>query len=101
LEATVKNLSSALALAVALASAGNARAQGYPSPKEGDWIARDFRFHTGEVLPELRIHYTTVGLHSGEPVRHFSAGKLVSFLCEARFAATREPAASRTSPSTS
>jgi homoserine O-acetyltransferase len=64
----VKNLSSALALAVALASAGNARAQGYPSPNEGDWIARDFRFHTGEVLPELRIHYTTVGLHSGEPV---------------------------------
>jgi homoserine O-acetyltransferase len=29
--------------------------------KEGDWVARDFRFHTGEVLPELRIHYTTIG----------------------------------------
>ena len=23
----------------------------YPAPKEGNWIARDFRFHTGEVLP--------------------------------------------------
>ena len=22
-----------------------------PAPKEGDWVARDFRFHTGEVLP--------------------------------------------------
>ena len=22
---------------------------------------RDFRFHTGESLPELRLHYTTVG----------------------------------------
>jgi homoserine O-acetyltransferase len=26
----------------------------YPAPKEGDWVVRDFRFHTGEVLPELR-----------------------------------------------
>ncbi len=40
----------------------------YPAPKEGDWVVRDFRFHTGEVLPELRLHYTTVGAPSGEPV---------------------------------
>src|SRR5437764_11218467 len=40
----------------------------YPSPREGDWVLRDFRFHTGEVLPELRLHYTTVGDPSGEPV---------------------------------
>jgi homoserine O-acetyltransferase len=40
----------------------------FPAPTEGDWIARDFRFHTGDVLPELRIHYTTVGAPTGEPV---------------------------------
>lgn len=40
----------------------------YPVPKEGDWTLRDFRFHTGEVLPELRLHYATVGAPSGEPV---------------------------------
>jgi len=40
----------------------------YPAPKEGDWIVRNFRFHTGEVLPELRLHYTTVGAPTGEPV---------------------------------
>jgi homoserine O-acetyltransferase len=40
----------------------------YPQPREGDWIARDFKFHTGEVMPELRLHYTTVGEPSGEPV---------------------------------
>ena len=40
----------------------------YPAPKEGAWIVRDFRFHTGEVLPELRLNYTTVGDPSGEPV---------------------------------
>src|SRR5438046_6504482 len=44
------------------------RAADYPAPAEGDWVARDFRFHTGEVLPELRLHYTTVGARSGEPV---------------------------------
>jgi homoserine O-acetyltransferase/O-succinyltransferase len=40
----------------------------FPPPKEADWVARDFKFSTGEVLPELRIHYTTVGEPTGEPV---------------------------------
>jgi homoserine O-acetyltransferase len=40
----------------------------YPAPKEGSWVVRDFRFQTGEVLPELRLHYTTVGAPTGEPV---------------------------------
>jgi homoserine O-acetyltransferase len=40
----------------------------YPAPKEGSWVVRDFRFHSGEVLPELRLHYTTVGAPTGEPV---------------------------------
>ena len=29
--------------------------------KQGDLIIRDFRFTDGAVLPELRIHYTTLG----------------------------------------
>jgi hypothetical protein len=29
-----------------------AAAADYPAPKEGDWVAKDFRFHTGEVMPE-------------------------------------------------
>ena len=45
-----------------------ALAADYPAPKEGSWVVRDFRFHTGEVLPELRLHYTTVGASTGEPV---------------------------------
>ena len=39
-----------------------------PPPKEGDWIARDFRFHTGDVLPEVRLHYTTLGSPSNPAV---------------------------------
>jgi homoserine O-acetyltransferase/O-succinyltransferase len=46
----------------------SAVAADYPTPKEGDWVARDFRFHTGEVLPEVRLHYTTVGASTGQPV---------------------------------
>src|SRR5215510_15447778 len=53
------------ALAFAFISAA-ASAADYPAPKEGDWMARDFRFHTGEVMPELRLHYTTLGNSSGE-----------------------------------
>jgi len=40
----------------------------YPAPKEGSWVVRDFKFHSGEVLPEVRLHYTTVGDPAGEPV---------------------------------
>ncbi len=45
-----------------------ASAADYPAQKEGDWIARNFKFHTGDVMPELRLHYTTVGNSSGQPV---------------------------------
>jgi len=31
------------------------------APRDGAWIARDFRFHDGQVMPELRLAYTTLG----------------------------------------
>jgi homoserine O-acetyltransferase len=42
----------------------------YPTPVEGDFVVRGFRFGTGEVLPELRLHYTTIGtpIRDGEGV---------------------------------
>ena len=39
-----------------------------PTPKEGDWVVKDFKFKSGETLPELRLHYTTLGDPKGEPV---------------------------------
>ncbi|PYL66233.1 MAG: hypothetical protein DMF25_01040 [Verrucomicrobia bacterium] len=33
----------------------------YPTPTEGDYMIRDFKFASGETLPELRIHYRTLG----------------------------------------
>src|SRR5918993_1572375 len=53
-----------------------AAAADYPAPKEASFVAKDFRFHTGEVMPELRINYRTVGEPTGEPVLvlHGTAG---------------------------
>jgi homoserine O-acetyltransferase len=31
------------------------------TPVEGDYVSRDFQFKTGETLPELRLHYLTLG----------------------------------------
>jgi homoserine O-acetyltransferase len=45
-----------------------AQAQNYPAPVEGSWTIKDYKFHTGEVLPEVRLHYRTVGAKTGEPV---------------------------------
>lgn len=38
-----------------------ARAADYPAPVEGDVTLRDFRFASGETIPEVRIHYRTLG----------------------------------------
>ena len=43
------------------------RGAGYPDPAPADRVLRDFRFASGETLPELRIHYRTLGRpHRGE-----------------------------------
>lgn len=59
----------AFALALAsLCTLTAALAADYPAPQEASWTVRDFKFHTGEALPELRLHYTTVGAPGGVPV---------------------------------
>ena len=63
----IKPLCAGVAGAMAL-MIGVADAADYPAPQEADWIVRDFKFHTGEVMPELRLHYTTIGAPSGQPV---------------------------------
>jgi homoserine O-acetyltransferase len=32
-----------------------------PAVTEGDFVLRNFRFASGETLPELRLHYRTLG----------------------------------------
>ena len=72
------------ALALILPSLAAAAAD-YPAPKQGEWVARDFKFHTGEVMPEVKLHYTTVGEPTATPVvvLHGSGGSAQSMLTPA------------------
>ncbi len=45
-----------------------AQAADFAAQKEGTYVVKDFKFATGDVLPELKLHYTTVGEPTGEPV---------------------------------
>jgi homoserine O-acetyltransferase len=80
----MKFLRAALSAAFAVTSFA-AVAADYPAPKQGDWIAKDFKFHTGETMPELHLHYTTVGEPTGQPVLvlHGSGGSAASMLTPA------------------
>jgi homoserine O-acetyltransferase len=70
----------AVAITAAL-FAGEAYAADYPAPKSGDWTAKNFKFHTGEVM-DVRLHYTTVGDPKGEPVLvlHGTGGSGTGFI---------------------
>jgi homoserine O-acetyltransferase len=80
----MKNFTAISALALALFSSA-AMAADYPAPKQGEWIARDFKFHTGEVMPEVKLHYMTIGEPTGTPVvvLHGSGGSANSMLTPA------------------
>ena len=43
-----------------LAGESMASAQ-YPTPEQGTFILKDFKFRSGSTLPELRMHYRTLG----------------------------------------
>src|SRR5436309_9980017 len=46
---------------LSISAAGFVSAADYPPPTEGDYTIRDFKFASGETLPELRLHYRTLG----------------------------------------
>jgi homoserine O-acetyltransferase/O-succinyltransferase len=75
-------LAAALVLTSVTAISVTVMAADYPAPSEGDWIAKDFKFHTGETMPALKLHYATVGAPTGQPVLmlHGSGGSAASLL---------------------
>ncbi len=80
----MKYLHATFAAAFALLSA-TAFAADYPAPKQGMWTARDFKFHTGDVMPELKLAYATIGDPKGQPVLvlHGSGGSAANMLTPA------------------
>ena len=47
------------------------------APVEGDVVLRDFHFASGEVLPELRVHYATLGTPRRDAAGHVTNAVLV------------------------
>lgn len=45
----------------------------WPEQREGDFIIKDFRFGSGEILPSLKLHYITLGT-----ARRNAAGEIVN-----------------------
>jgi homoserine O-acetyltransferase len=74
--------------------AGVASAQTFEGATEGDFVLRDFHFASGETLPELRLHYRTIGtprrdksgiVRNAVLILHGTGGSDAAFLSE-RFA---------------
>jgi homoserine O-acetyltransferase len=72
------------ALCVPAASAAD-----YPDPLQDDFIVHNYEFTNGQTLPELRIHYTTIGkpikdtsglVRNGVIIMHGTGGAGASFL---------------------
>ncbi len=54
-------LRAALILTICLFAGSEGLAAQQATPVEGDYVANNFVFRSGETLPELRLHYTTLG----------------------------------------
>src|SRR5206468_3011726 len=52
-------------------------AQQEPEAIDRDWTVRDFAFHTGEKLPELTLHYRTMGTPQRDAGGHVRNAVLV------------------------
>jgi homoserine O-acetyltransferase len=50
-----------ISIILSFASTTLLSAADYPQPVAGDFVLRDFQFASGETLPEVRIHYRTLG----------------------------------------
>ena len=69
-------LAVALMAGPALVSAQQPAPSNVPAAKEATFLAKDFKFSTGETFAELKLHYRTLGDPSGQPVLvlHGTAG---------------------------
>jgi len=66
----LKSLLVAIALAAAVCATAQAPATSAYTGVPGDYIAHDFHFGTGESLPELKLHYLTLGTPHRNAARH-------------------------------
>jgi homoserine O-acetyltransferase len=48
-----------------------------PATSEGDFVVHNFPFRSGESLPELRLHYTTLGKSLKDAAGHTTNAVLI------------------------
>jgi len=75
---------------LSLSAAGIASLADYPTPKQGDFTIRNFKFISGETLPELHLHYRTFGTPQKDAhgkttnavlIMHGTTGSGAQFIC--------------------
>src|SRR5205807_6188956 len=66
-------LLAALMLLLVLLTVPPAAAQtARPNLREADLVLKDFAFASGEILPELKLHYRTLGTEGRDPAGEIS-----------------------------
>ena len=68
-----------MALSLGHAAAQNAaeKATNWPAPHEGDFVIQNFRFASGEAIPDVRMHYTTLGTPAKDAAGHTTNAVLI------------------------
>ena len=75
---TMRNMLAAAGLALGLLGAAPALAQSVPlKPAEGDYTIANFKFHDGETLPALKLHYRTLGTPHRDAAGHVTNAVLI------------------------
>ena len=70
-------IAAAAVLTAALAAPAAAQPEVPLETHEGDYVIRDFHFRSGETLPELRIHYTTLGQPARDGAGHVTNAVII------------------------
>jgi len=61
----------------ALLGLGAGRAAAAPEPAAHDFVVKDFHFRSGESLPELKVHYYTLGTPKKDAAGHVTNAVLI------------------------
>lgn len=75
--ARISKLTMVIALFEGLTWAGQQSRTALPTTTEADFVAKNFKFRSGESLAELRLHYTTLGKPARDAQGHVTNAVLI------------------------
>jgi len=75
---TMRSMLAAVVAVLGMIAAAPALAQTVPlKPAEGDYTVANFKFHDGETLPALKLHYRTLGTPHRDAAGHVTNAVLI------------------------